>query len=142
MRMAAGSSTCEPKVMVPKQARDTVRSVCCKVRICIEIYHRRKCKKAKGHQQAVTLTLAPDVLPLPFANVLALSSRDLQLLSGATGGCPPLVVLQRTYQAIDRGAPLIQDFQFLLNHARRSRGAAVLVPGSTSAPTPRHSRHD
>src|SRR2546421_12674339 len=35
MRNAAGSSTCEPNVIVPKQARDTGRSVCKRVRVCI-----------------------------------------------------------------------------------------------------------
>src|SRR5215510_7138525 len=43
IRDAAGSSTCEPKVIVPKQARETGRSVCKRVRVCISLtdYHRR-----------------------------------------------------------------------------------------------------
>src|SRR5882672_8904742 len=35
MRMDVASSTWEPKVMVPKQARETVRSVCWRVRVCM-----------------------------------------------------------------------------------------------------------
>src|SRR6185295_12614058 len=40
MRMDDASSACEPNVMVPKQARETVRSVCLRVRVSMRLRER------------------------------------------------------------------------------------------------------